>query len=198
MESHRLYEDILAIVTGAILVSFGMMLYAKSLLLTGGTVGLGLLVQYVTRLDFSIVFVLINLPFFVLALWRMGWKFTLRTVLAVLLVSLFSRVAAANVDVAAVSPLYATVLGGLMTGIGLLILFRHRTGLGGTNILVLFLHEKLGWRTGYMQLAIDFAILFAAYFVLPPQNMLLSVLGAAIVNSVLAINHKPGRYLAVS
>ena len=42
------------------------------------------------------------------------------------------------------------------------------------------------------------AILAGAFFVLAPDRLLLSVLGAGIVNLTLAINHKPGRYLGIS
>lgn len=198
MPRHHMIEDLLAIVTGALLVSLGTVLYGKAMLLTGGTVGLGLLLQYATGLSFGLTFFVINLPFYVLALLRMGWQFTARTALAVTLVSLFNWLSADLVHLDFINPLYAAVMGGVLAGIGLLVLFRHRTGLGGTNILALFLHEKLGWKTGHVQLAIDLAILAAAYFVLPVENLALSVVGAVIVNLVLMINHRTDRYIAVS
>ncbi len=83
-------------------------------------------------------------------------------------------------------------------GNGLLMLFRHRTALGGVNILAMFLQEKFGWRAGYVQLGIDCTILLASLAVLPPQNLALSLLGAVVVNLILAINHRPGRYLGMS
>ncbi|MFM8749930.1 hypothetical protein [Rhabdaerophilum sp.] len=55
-----------------------------------------------------------------------------------------------------------------------------------------------GWRAGYVQLGVDCAILLASPAVLPPQNFLLSLLGAVVVNLILAINHRPGRYLGMS
>lgn len=198
MTRHPLYEDLIAIATGALLVSLGTMLYGKAMLLTGGTVGIGLLLQFATGLGFGVTFFLVNLPFYILAVWRMGWAFTLRTALAVSLVSVFNWAGTFLLNIERIDPIYATILGGVLTGIGLLVLFRHRTGLGGTNILALYLHERFGWRTGYIQLAIDLLILAAAFFVLPTQNLLLSIVGAAIVSSVLAINHKPDRYIAVS
>jgi hypothetical protein len=45
---------------------------------------------------------------------------------------------------------------------------------------------------------VDLAILAAAIFVLAPDHLLLSVLGTAIVNMILAINHKPGRYRGIT
>ena len=83
-------------------------------------------------------------------------------------------------------------------GNGLLMLFRHRTALGGLNILSMFLQDKLGWSAGYIQLGLDLAMLGVAAFLLAPANLLLSVVGAGVVNMILAINHRPGRYLGMS
>ena len=51
----------------------------------------GLSAQIPAGWSFGPVFFLLNLPFYALAIWRMGWKFTLRTVCAVGLVSLFAE-----------------------------------------------------------------------------------------------------------
>lgn len=197
-ERHRLYEDALAIVTGTLIMSLGVIIYSKAMLLTGSTSGLALLLQYATGAPFWLVFSLINLPFYVLAIKRLGWMFALRTFLAVTLVALFSKLTAGWVEFARLDPIYATIVGGGLMGTGLLILFRHRTGLGGINILAIYLQETFGIRAGYFQLAVDLIILAAAFFVLPPANLILSVVGAAVVNMTLAINHKPGRYAGVT
>ncbi len=198
VDRHRLYEDVLAILAGTLVVSLGVVIYSKAVLLTGSTAGIALLLQYATGSSFWLMFSLVNLPFYVLAVKRLGWLFALRTFIAVSLVSLFSRLTAEWVEFARLDPLYATVAGGALMGMGLLILFRHRTGLGGINILAIYLQEKAGIRAGYFQLAVDFAILTAAFFVLPPANLMLSILGATVVNMVLAINHRPGRYVGVT
>ncbi|WP_141690226.1 MULTISPECIES: YitT family protein [unclassified Ensifer] len=197
-ERHRLYEDALAILTGTLIMSLGVIIYSKAMLLTGSTSGLALLLQYATGAQFWLVFSLINLPFYILAIKRLGWMFALRTFLAVTLVALFSKLTAGWVEFARLDPIYATIVGGGLMGTGLLILFRHRTGLGGINILAIYLQEKFGIRAGYFQLAVDLAILAAAFFVLPPANLVLSVVGAAVVNMTLAINHRPGRYVGVT
>lgn len=195
---HKLYEDALALLFGTLFVSFGMVIYAKAMLATGGLAGLALLLSYITPLSFGVIFFVINLPFYVLAVKRMGWPFALRTFVAVGLVSVFSRLTGLWVDFAHLDPIYAAVMGGALMGTGLLMLFRHRTGLGGINILALYLQERWGIRAGYFQLGIDLAILAAAAFVLPLDGLALSVLGAVIVNFIIAINHKPGRYAGIS
>ena len=48
------------------------------------------------------------------------------------------------------------------------------------------------------QLAIDVLILFASLLVLDLDRLALSLLGIAVLNLVLATNHRPGRYTGVS
>lgn len=194
-DRHAYYEDALAIVLGALFVALGMLIYTKAVLLVGGVIGMALLAQYVTGFEFWLLFFLLNLPFYVLAVTCLGWRFALRTLVAVSLASLFSRSMASWVDFAHLDPIYAALMGGALCGTGLLILFRHGAGLGGVNILAIHLQENHGIRAGSFQLAVDLAILAAAFFVLTPDGLLLSVAGAAVLNLIVAINHKPGRYI---
>jgi uncharacterized membrane-anchored protein YitT (DUF2179 family) len=197
-DKHGLHEDALALVLGTLLVALGTVIYAKAVLLVGGMAGLALLMQYTTGVDFWLGFSLINLPFYYLGLKRMGWRFTLRTFVAVTLVSLFSRLTADWIDFSRLEPAYAAVMAGTLCGTGLLMLFRHRTGLGGVNILAMFLQDNWGVRAGYFQLAVDLSILGAAVFVLSPDRIALSVVSAVILNLIIAVNHRPGRYLGIS
>ena len=195
---HPLWEDALALLMGTAMVALGIAFYAHAGLLTGGTVGLAFLLKYLLGWSFGWSFFLINLPFYGLAIWRMGWKFTLRTVCAVGLVSLLAELTPQWVAFAQLNVLYAALFGGFAMGLGLLMLFRHRASLGGVNILALYLQDRYGLRAGKVQMGIDAAIVLAAVFSVPLDKVLLSVLGALALNMVLAINHRAGRYMGVS
>ncbi|MDR6873284.1 uncharacterized membrane-anchored protein YitT (DUF2179 family) [Bosea sp. BE125] len=197
-ERHRFYEDVMAMLLGTLMVSIGIVLYTKATLLTSGAAGLALLLQFSTGINFGILFFALNLPFYWLAIRRMGWRFAARTFIAVGLVSVFTWATPAWLRIEAVDPLYAAIAGGSFMGLGLLALFRHRTGLGGINILALYLQEAHGVRAGWFQLGVDVVILAGALFLLPLDKVLISLAGAAVLNLILAINHKPGRYMGVS
>lgn len=197
-ERHSLYEDVFAMLLGTLTVSIGIVLYAKATLVTSGAAGLALLLQAATGFNFGVFFFAINLPFYWLAIRRMGWRFALRTFVAVGLVSAFTWATPRWLAIEAVDPVYAALAGGSLMGLGLLALFRHRTGLGGVNILALYLQENHGIRAGWFQLGIDALILLGALFLLPWDKVLVSLLGAAVLNLILAVNHKPGRYMGVS
>ena len=86
----------------------------------------------------------------------------------------------------------------VLMGLGILSLFRHKASVGGINILALYLQENFGVRAGYFQLGVDAVILVAAFFVLPFDRVIYSILGALVLNMIIATNHKPGRYVGFS
>ncbi|MBN9408753.1 MAG: YitT family protein [Burkholderiales bacterium] len=193
--SHTRTEDALALVTGVLLISVGVAFYRAAGLLTGGTAGLAFLAHYGLQVPFGAAFFVINMPFYWLAWRRMGRAFTLKTFCAVALLSLLTSLEPHVLAFAALDPLYAAVAGGTITGTGFLVLFRHRCSLGGLGIVVLWLQERFGWRAGAVQMGVDCAIVLLALFVMPPLNVAWSVAGAVAMNLVLAINHRPGRYM---
>jgi uncharacterized membrane-anchored protein YitT (DUF2179 family) len=195
---HPLWEDALALLLGTAMVALGIAFYSHAGLLTGGTVGLAFLLKYFAGWPFGLVFFTLNIPFYLLAIWRMGWSFTLRTIIAVGLVSLLAELTPNWIRFAELNIYYAALFGGFAMGVGLLMLFRHRASLGGVNILALFLQERFGLRAGTFQMGIDALIVLAAVFIVPLDKVALSVLGAVALNLVLAINHRSDRYMGVS
>ena len=194
---HTLFEDAQALLTGTLFVALGVALFKQVGMLTGGTVGIAFLVHYASGWPFGLLFFCINLPFYWLAYRRMGLPFTLKTLAAVTLMSTLSEALPRLVQFSQINTWFAAIAGGLMIGAGMLILFRHRASLGGLNILVLYLQDSRGWRAGYMQALLDASILLASLAVVSPERIGYSLVGMAAMNAALAINHRPGRYMAV-
>ncbi len=192
---HTWFEDGQAIFTAALFISFGYGLLKQAHLLSGGTAGLALLLTRLTPFSFGQLFVTLNLPFFWLAVRQMGWAFTVKTFITIGLVSLGADRLQLVMSFERVEPLYAAILGGSLIGIGLLMLFRHQACLGGLNVLAIWLQERRGVRAGAFQMVIDSLVVIASLFVVPPATILYSVIGAVALNLVLAVNHRPDRYL---
>ncbi|MFI5914382.1 YitT family protein [Dactylosporangium sp. NPDC051541] len=192
---HTLVDDVLGIVTGTFLASAGLFLLAAGGAVTGGTAGVGLLLGHLVPVPFAILYAAVTLPFVVLAVVRKGWRFALRSGIAVGLVALFTLVHPRVVGVDWIDPLYAALAGNLAVGVGLLILFRHDSSLGGFNVVALVCQERLGWRAGHVQLALDGAVILLGLLVVPVRTVAVSALGAVVLNLVIAQNHRPGRYV---
>ena len=192
---HKFYEDVLAIACAALLVALGLALFKNQGLLTGGTAGMALVASHVIPLNFGLLFFLVNLPFYYLALTQIGKSFTLKTFISVTLVSLLVDQIPQLLHVQVANPLFAAVVGGLLIGMGMLVMFRHKSSLGGVGILAFYLQNRFNIRAGKFQLLVDALILLVSCFIASPWILALSVCGALVMNIIVAVNHKPGRYL---
>ncbi len=196
VQRHAWYDDAQALLICTLFVSLGLLMFRHVGLMTGGTVGLALLVKFASGWAFGPVFFAINLPFYWLAWKRMGLRFTVKTLTAVSLLALLSETLPHWISLQAIHPVFAALAGGLLIGTGFIILFRHKASLGGLNMLVLWLQDRFGWRAGVVQMALDAIILLAAWPWVDAPRLALSVLAAVAMNVALAVNHKPGRYIA--
>ncbi|EEW26353.1 YitT family protein [Rhodobacter ferrooxidans] len=194
--THTLIEDAQGIAYGAGMAAFGVILLTHLGLITGQTAGLAVLISYATGYSFAAVFFLINLPFYWIGYRRMGLAFTVKTFIAVATVSGLTLIMPTWVSFAHLNPIFGAILFGAVSGSALLALFRHGASLGGVGILALALQDKTGFRAGYTQLLFDAALFTAALFLRDPTTVAYSFLGAAVVNLVVAINHRRDRYIA--
>jgi uncharacterized membrane-anchored protein YitT (DUF2179 family) len=192
---HTRTEDVLGLLTGTFVVSLGLHLLKSSQIVTGGTAGLSLLLSYGLPVPFGVLFLVANLPFMALAVAKKGRRFAVRSLLSIALVSAFAPLHAQLFGALHLPQVYAAVSGNLLIGIGLLIVFRHDSSLGGFNVVALIAQERLRWRAGYVQMGLDVLVIVAALLVVSPIAVLISALGAVVLNGVLALNHRPGRYL---
>lgn len=193
---HSRAEDAMALLVGTLLIAFGLLLVRAGGVMTGGTAGIALYLHYAFDYAFGTTFFLINLPFYYLAYKRMGWVFTLKTFVAIGLVSLFSDHLQGLITLQHIQPLFAAVIGNIILGVGFLVLFRHRASLGGLNILALFLQARFGWRAGLLQMGADIMILLLSLTIVPLPILAISVVGAVLINLIIALNHRSGRYHA--
>ncbi|TEW55778.1 YitT family protein [Psychromonas sp. RZ22] len=184
----------MAILIGTSLVSFGVLFLKHAGLLTGGTAGLSLLINYKFDIEFGIVFFLINLPFYYFALSRMGWVFTVKTFVAVFLVSSFSSLHEQFIDIHSLNPIYAAIFGGFLFGVGFIILFRHKASLGGFNILALYLQDRFAIKAGWLLMAADLTIMLISLSVVSYYQLVLSIGCGIVLNLIIALNHRNDRY----
>ncbi|MFF4274603.1 YitT family protein [Streptomyces sp. NPDC001536] len=193
---HSLAENVVAIAVGTFVTSFGLFLIGTAGAVTGGTAGLVLLLSRLLHCPFGVAFALVNLPFAVLAWTRRGWRFVVSSVLAVAALSAFSLLHPLYIEGARINPVYAVVMGNLAGGLGLLIVLRHHSSLGGFNVVALLCQDRLGWRAGYVLLALDATVVALSAVTAPLHTVALSAMGVAVLNLVLVMNHRPGRYPA--
>ncbi len=192
---HRPIDDAQGIFFGAGMAAFGVLILTHLGFVTGQTAGLAILIAYATGWGFAPVFFVINIPFYIIGYMRLGLAFTLKSFLAVAIMSVLMTWLPGQIRFAYLSPGVGAVLAGFVVGAGLLALFRHGSSLGGIGIVALYIQERTGFRAGWVQLIFDAGVFAAALTLRDPVTVAWSFLGALVLNLVIAINHRRDRYI---
>ena len=126
----------------------------------------------------------------------MGIALVVKTFIAVALLAGFTEIIPQFFHLSDVNPIYATIFANVLMGVSFLILFRHRSSLGGINLLALYLQERFKIPAGKVQMAIDVIILLTSLLFVDWKLILVSIFGVIILNSIILLNHKTTRYVA--
>jgi uncharacterized membrane-anchored protein YitT (DUF2179 family) len=195
---HTRFEDLYALLVGCLLVAVGLALLRSAGLVTGGISGLALLASHFLPASPGLLFALLNLPFFVLALRVMGWPFTVRTMVTSAGIAALSLALDRNVHISIESPALAALAGGTLIGMAILALARHGAGLGGGGVVTLWLYQSRNWNAGRTQVIIDTGILSLSAIVLPLDRLGWSALSAVAMSGVVYCWHRNDRYTGSS
>ena len=193
---HTPLEDLQGLSMGVLFCSMGMVFLTHLGFLTGQTAGLAVVISYLTGWSFGWVFFVVNIPFYWLAWTRMGADFTFRSLGCVTALSVLVEWMPGQVQLAHVAPALGMVIFGCLVGTGLLMLFRHKGSLGGLGVTALYIQDRFGFKAGYVQLIFDAVLFGVAFFLFPATTVFYSLLGAVVLNFVIALNHRRDRYIA--
>ncbi len=180
--------DLQGLAFGIGMTSLSVVFLKSAGLVTGQTAGIALLLSYVLPLDFGPLFFVIGIPFLILAWVKRGSAFAIRTIIAVVGISLVSQFLLSIISFERLDAPMAAVLGGMCSGMGLIAIFRHNASAGGMTILGIILEQKTGFKAGWFQLSVDAVVFLAAAFVLSPGQLVYSFLGALITNLAIVWN----------
>ena len=188
-------EDLQGLFISTIQCALGIHLLRAAGLVTGGTAGLALLLSYWGGWGFGPVFFIVNLPFYIFAYFKRGPVFTLKSFVAVTVVAFLADALPPLLPLTTVPAWVAAVLFGVVAGVGLLGLFRHSASLGGVSIVAVIVQDWLGVRAGLVLLAWDLSLFALSLLALAPPLVVWSLLGALILNFVIAVNHRRDWYV---
>ncbi|OLS38751.1 hypothetical protein BTR22_03625 [Alkalihalophilus pseudofirmus] len=175
----------LMILLAIVITSIGVILLKHANIVTGGTAGLSLSVAYLLSLPFGVTFFLINIPFYIFSMMRMGWNFTFTTIVSV---SLLSVVTGFDYFLPAFTvPIWVgAVVGGFVIGVGLSLLFMNGSSLGGANILALFLQKRWNIDPGKTTFAFDFLVVMTSFYTVGFMRGVASILSIAVTARVIS------------
>ncbi|OLO42888.1 hypothetical protein BTR23_00415 [Alkalihalophilus pseudofirmus] len=177
----------LFIIVGLFITSLGLRILAIHDFTFGGTAGVATVLDFLTNWSWGILFFLVNLPFFIISIKKLGMKFTISSLVSITAISFISE----WFQIFQVTPFpdwIATIVGGLFIGIGVTFVLNNGSSLGGIHILALYLDQKFKVNRGVTIFASDFLIIFLAGILVGWSNALLSVGAIFIASSII------GRY----
>ena len=157
-----------------VLIALGLVPYALAVnqmlvphnIVSGGLSGLCEIIYFATDTYVPIWFttLVINSVLLLIALKVVGWRFCVRTLYGVLWLSLWLKIIPIAQEPIIHDPFMAVVIGGLLCGVGLGILFLNNGSSGGTDIVAMIVNKYRHVPMGRMLLYCDLIIISSAYF----------------------------------
>lgn len=141
----------------------------------GGVTGIAILLHYLLGLSTGWLVLVLNIPVFLLGFRLMGKRFLLLSIWGVLVLSLALELST-GVRPVTQDLLLAALFGGLLTGVGMGIIFRFQGSLGGTDIVALILNSKFSFSVGQVLLGIDAVIFTVAAFLFKPELAMYAII----------------------
>lgn len=138
--------DLFFIVLGVYLISIGTNIFLlPNKMTTGGASGIATILYYTLNIPMGLSIVIINLPLFVISIYKFGFKFSFKTIAATILLSIFLEVFKYN-DIIENSPtdlFTSCIFGGILTGLGLSIVFKAGASTGGSDLLAQIIFKMI-------------------------------------------------------
>lgn len=162
-------KDFMFIVFGILLYAIGYTAFIlPEKVVMGGVAGLSALIYYATNIPAGISVFVLNITLLVIAFSALTKQFVVRTIVGVIILSLF---------IGMFQPLFQTfpiitvgedkfmhvLIGGMLGGAGLGVVFSHNGSTGGTDILTVLLTKHFNLSFGRAMQFIDCTIIGSSY-----------------------------------
>lgn len=155
----RLLSEIFQICIGILLASVGLKMFLlPNGFLDGGVTGIAILLGELFGLNISVLLLIVSIPFLVLAWFTLTKRIFIKSVISIIGLAVFIEFE--NFSVVTEDKLLIAIFGGLSLGAGIGITIKNGAVLDGSEILGIFINERLGISIGKVILAFN-AILFS-------------------------------------
>ncbi|MCT7862460.1 MAG: YitT family protein, partial [Lactobacillus crispatus] len=186
-----------SILIDILMIALGCAIYALSLdmisvpnkLADGGLSGISLLLRHFWGINMGLSTLVLNIPLILLGYRFMGKRLLAYTIWGTLSLSFFlwfwhSVPIIKQLDLEH-DLFLSAISAGLLSGIGLGLVFRYNGTSGGTDIIARICQIKFGISSGKMLLACDAIVLFASLSYLDIKHMLYTLLASFVLSRVM-------------
>lgn len=169
---HKIYhsvQDYVIIFLGTVLYGFGFNGFILSNeIVTGGVSGVSALIFFATGVPVSVSYLLINIVLLAIAFKILGLKFLIKTIFGVISLSIslsFFEWLLAGVPIIQNEVFMSILIGGVICGTGLGLIFSVNGSTGGTDILAAIINKYKNVSIGTGLLLVDFVIISCSYLI---------------------------------
>lgn len=176
LKLRRIWEfivDFLAINTGMAVYALGWAAFLLPYhITTGGMTGMFAILYYVTGFPVQYAILIANSILLLFAIWLLGWKFTIKTAYAVLALSTYLELGQKMMtdDAGALMQILgegqdsmACVLGAILNGLGIGIVFLSGGSTGGWDIIAALVNKYRNISFGRALLILDFLVIASCW-----------------------------------
>lgn len=159
--------NIMYIIIGSFIISIGInMFLLPNKISTGGVTGIATIIYYLYNIPVSILVIVINLPLFLIAFKKLGFRFCSKALLGTISLSIFINLTQSinNITWLNLSGdlFLGSIFGGIILGIGNSIVFKGEGSTGGTDLLAQIIYkQRMTASLGQLILSIDAVIVTA-------------------------------------
>jgi len=163
IELTHFFKDSIIILLGVISAAFGLKGFLlPNSFIDGGVTGISLILNELTKFDFPILLVLVNIPFIILAYFNVGKLFSVKSLTAIILLAITVQILPINSVTD--DKLLIAVFGGFFLGLGIGFAVRGGSVIDGTEVLAVYISRETSLTIGDVILIFNIIIFsFAAY-----------------------------------
>ena len=187
-------KTIFRIIWKYLMIMVGAAIYAAAFqffhfpneIVAGGVTGIAMIINAITHWPVGVMIILMNVPLFLVSWRHFGLEYMLASLVGMGLSSVLVDTFAVSGVVATTDPMLAAVIGGVIKGAGLGLIYYCNGSTGGIDIVVKFLRQKYSQLNfGTMMLIVDAAIVVAYALVLGQyQSAMYSIIAMFVVTKV--------------
>jgi uncharacterized membrane-anchored protein YitT (DUF2179 family) len=181
-------KDYTLITFGLLLFVLGWLLFLIPAEITGGGVsGIAAVVFFAAKIPVSITFLAINVILVLIAIKILGASFGVKTIYSIAVLTIFFAVFQNVLEKPLVDDTFlSAVLGGMMGGIGLGVVFSRGGSTGGTDIFAMIVNKYRNVSPGKVIMLCDVVIIASSYFVFQsPEKLVYGYVSMWVVSYTL-------------
>ncbi|WP_035783452.1 YitT family protein [Butyrivibrio sp. MC2021] len=177
-----------------VIITFASLLYGigTSLLIDpnniapGGMTGLAICLNRLLNIGTGMWFLIMNIPILIIAIWKFGIRFTLSTIYATAMISVFTDLCTKFFSAFVIyDKILAVVFGSAATAVAIGLIFKCHATSGGTDVIIKLLRLKYPHiKTGALYILTDMVVLVIAAIVFNDIAAALYSFMSVIVTSI--------------